>query len=279
MPSVSFPAPLLTQLDQWLNTFSPKAEKKPAYATACYQLGAVRLTLYPKGTLVVQGKEAQQWLDQHWPPPCLQTEAHGGSDESGKGDLFGPLCVAAVYLTQQQCATFRSMGLQDSKKMTRSAIQKLAKTIQSTTIWQAVVLTPYNYNQRYGLYKNVNTLLADLHTRVLFDITQKQPTAPLITDQFASKETMQKAFQMHNFHPKQWSQQTRAEEHPAVAASAVLARNAFEEWFTAMQQQHQVTLPKGAGPQTLAALRCLKQKQLPLENFVKMHFKSVKAVD
>ena len=44
---------------------------------------------------------------------------HIGVDESGKGDFFGPLCVAGVLVDEKTEQLFADAGIKDSKKMHR----------------------------------------------------------------------------------------------------------------------------------------------------------------
>ena len=42
---------------------------------------------------------------------------HIGVDESGKGDFFGPLCVAGVLVDERGSELFLKLGIKDSKKI------------------------------------------------------------------------------------------------------------------------------------------------------------------
>ena len=43
---------------------------------------------------------------------------HIGTDESGKGDFFGPLVIAGVLVDEKSAEIFTSLGIKDSKKLT-----------------------------------------------------------------------------------------------------------------------------------------------------------------
>ena len=72
----------------------------------------VNVVFYKSGKLVVQGKETQEFVEFLLEPEILKSAELGyetelnprlmepriGVDESGKGDFFGPLCIAGVYV-------------------------------------------------------------------------------------------------------------------------------------------------------------------------------------
>lgn len=43
--------------------------------------------------------------------------AHIGTDESGKGDFFGPLVIAGVLADEKAAEYFKELGIKDSKKL------------------------------------------------------------------------------------------------------------------------------------------------------------------
>ena len=42
---------------------------------------------------------------------------HIGTDESGKGDFFGPLVIAGVLVDEKNAQHFLNLGIKDSKKL------------------------------------------------------------------------------------------------------------------------------------------------------------------
>ena len=42
---------------------------------------------------------------------------HIGTDESGKGDFFGPLVIAGVLVDEENAKHFLDLGIKDSKKL------------------------------------------------------------------------------------------------------------------------------------------------------------------
>ena len=54
-----------------------------------------------------------------------------GIDESGKGDYFGPLVIAAVHVTPRIAEDLLALNVRDSKKISDSVIRTLAVDIET----------------------------------------------------------------------------------------------------------------------------------------------------
>ena len=50
-----------------------------------------------------------------------------GTDESGKGDYFGPLVIAGVYATSESGNYLRALGVRDSKDLSDTQIKQMAQ--------------------------------------------------------------------------------------------------------------------------------------------------------
>ena len=57
-------------------------------------------------------------------------KAHGGSDESGKGDYFGPLVVACCYVDETLATSLREMGVKDCKQMSDKSVLAVGAKIR-----------------------------------------------------------------------------------------------------------------------------------------------------
>lgn len=202
-----------------------------------------------------------------------------GSDESGKGDYFGPLAVAAVCVDESTAAKFAGWGVCDSKALTDDKIHQLAAKIRETALAHTtLVLKPQFYNQRYQQLKeqkmNLNHLLASGHIHALGKVLQQVPECHFaLVDQFTRHNritsTLEQAFPgLHVY------QQPRAEADMAVAAASILARDAFVGIMDGLTQKAGFELPKGGGAKATAAARRIvkEQGQEALNQFVKLHF-------
>ena len=207
-----------------------------------------------------------------------------GSDESGKGDYFGPLVVASVCLDVQGGEVLLNAGVRDCKDMTDTKILALAEAIEKTSLAHTVlVMKPYVYNMRYEQVQqqggNLNNLLALGHVAALKQTWQKYPRCrQVLVDQFAKNDSIPEG--VHAFAPElQVWQRPRAEEDIAVASASVLARAAFLQALQQMSPEAGIgRIPKGGGEAATNAARRLVQKQgmEALERFVKLHFANTK---
>ena len=71
-----------------------------------------------------------------------------GIDESGKGDYFGPLTIAAVYVdTEEKISKLISIGVRDSKSLSDQKIKVIAKQIKSICNHEVLHISPKRYNE------------------------------------------------------------------------------------------------------------------------------------
>jgi len=227
----------------------------------------VSINLYTSGKLVVQGRGAQDWVTFTLEPQVLgearlgyedvhdpaASEPHMGIDESGKGDFFGPLVIAAAYVDASIVESFRSMNVRDSKTITSD---KVAEDMADKIIailgkrYAIVNIGPTAYNRMYGKMKNVNTLLAWGHARAIENLLEFVPDCPrALSDQFGPTHRIENAL-MKKGQGIKLEQRPKAESDPAVAAASILARAGFLRAIRQMGKKYGVTIPKGAFAQT-----------------------------
>ena len=207
-----------------------------------------------------------------------------GSDESGKGDYFGPLVVAAVCLDKKGGETLLDAGVKDCKALTDEKVLALGNVIQETALaFSVLVMKPHIYNMRYEQVQkeggSLNTLLALGHVAALKQAWQKYPMCKwALVDQFARNNDIPEG--VRAFAPDmKVLQRPRAEEDIAVASASVLARAAFLQALQQMAPEAGIgRIPKGGGEAATNAARRLVQKQGMdvLECFVKLHFANTK---
>ena len=178
-----------------------------------------------------------------------------GVDESGKGDFFGPLCVAAVYVNETMLAAWKNAGIRDSKKIgSDRRIAELAQLIRGTPgcVFSVVPIGNAAYNRLYAKMKSVNTLLAWGHARAIENMMgtgnrMNPPPVRAISDQFAhDKGVIAKAL-MALGRSIELVQRHKAEEDLAVAAASILARNEFVTRLRDLGRKYDMVFPKGAG--------------------------------
>jgi len=208
-------------------------------------------------------------------PDLFPTEkGHIGTDESGKGDYFGPLVVASLFLPDEQQSVFKELGVKDSKKFSDNRLRKLAEVLKRGYKHSLVVIGPEKYNELYGKLKNLNRILAWAHSRAIENILEEVRCSLAITDQFGDKTYILNAL-MKKGKNIELVQRPRAEEDLAVAAASILARAEFLKRLYFLSQEVGTDLPKGSSPpaeEAGARLVSLKGAQV-LDKVAKKHFK------
>ena len=117
-------------LKEWLQARNYKFREVP-YARFAAEKDKTNVVFYESGKLVVQGKGTQEFVEFVLEPEILKEARLGyeavlnpellmprlGVDESGKGDFFGPLCVAGVYVNESVVKAWKDSGIRDSKNI------------------------------------------------------------------------------------------------------------------------------------------------------------------
>jgi ribonuclease HIII len=242
------------------------------------------VTLYKSGKLLVQGSQMKEFLDFYL-EPLLQDfsyshkEAytdltpHIGSDEAGKGDFFGPLCVASVFAGKQEIKKLLEDGVKDSKTISDKKIDQLANKIRSYLTYEVLAISPIKYNMLYNTFKNLNELLAWAHSRAIYKVFEKTGCTQVLVDQFAKKSVLEKKIALLKI-PILLVQRTKAEEDVVVAAASILARHAFLKGLKFLEKLSKCPLPKGASQHVIETGYQLKKQGIDLKNFGKLHFKT-----
>jgi ribonuclease HIII len=205
-----------------------------------------------------------------------------GSDESGKGDYFGPLVVAAVYVDEQTEAQLLALGVRDSKLLPDNIILAQAEEIKQICRGQGTVLSyrPERYNELYKETANLNLLLAKAHAQVITSVQRKVACNLAIVDQFGDESLVRNALAKLGC-TIAVEQRPHAEDDIAVAAASVIARAEFVRTIQELSTSVGVHLPKGASdPKIVTVGREIVAKygQSALAKVAKLHFKTTEAI-
>lgn len=256
----------------------------------------VSCTLYTSGKLMVQGKEMRPFIEFYLEPSILKnfsytyqavdTDISGldrtpriGIDESGKGDFFGPLCIAGVFAGDDAVIKLKQIGVRDSKTLTPLMISKIAEKIRNTCSYQIIKINPLKYNELITQFGNLNKLLAWGHATAIEQLSEKTGCTRIIIDQFANEHVVLTALKRKKL-KLDITQRHRGEEDPVVAAASILARHAFVEGLAQLEKQYGVKLPKGASQQTIVAGKRFVEAHGKdnLKQVGKLHFKTLDAI-
>ena len=262
------------------------------------QKDKLSIAVYEKGPKVLlQGKGIDEFVQFHLEPEILgeaklgyeevhspeMFEPHFGVDESGKGDFFGPLVIAGVYVDRGIARKFMDAGIQDSKRIGSDArIRALAKTIRQTqgAALDTVVIGPERYNDLYEKFGNLNSLLGWGHARVIENLLAKRSDCPRsLSDKFADARVIERSL-LQRGRAIQLEQRTRAESDLAVAAASIIAREGFIEWLDRRSRALGVKLGRGVSASVKEVARELVAKNGPqvLRQVAKVHFRTAHEV-
>lgn len=204
-----------------------------------------------------------------------------GTDESGKGDYFGPLVVAGVFVNKDSRFKLKELGVRDSKTISDEQIKYLAKGIKKVVGkgYETVLINPERYNQLYEKMGNLNQILGWAHSRVLENLLEKVNSPSAISDKFGSEKIIQTAL-MEKGRKLDLQQVTKAERFIAVASASILARNLVVGWFERQSKNLGIKLPKGASEEVERTAKTLKEKigDDVLEQLAKLHFKITRRI-
>src|ERR1700757_806683 len=258
------------------------------------QKNKLSVAVYEKGPKVlVQGRGVEEFVQFELEPKILgqaklgyeevhspeMFEPHFGVDESGKGDFFGPLVIAGVYVDRGIARKFLDAGVVDSKRIGSDArIRALADTIRKSSLGvvETVLIGPAKYNELYEKFGNLNRLLGWGHARVIENLLGQKPGCTrLLSDQFADARVISASLLKHG-RKIAIEQRPRAESDIAVAAASVVAREAFINWLERKSKDLGLRLERGVSPSVKETARRLVEMNGPdaLRDVAKMHFRT-----
>lgn len=193
-----------------------------------------------------------------------------GSDEAGKGDIFGPIVVAAVYIGKVEYTKFSMNQLRDSKLLSDKKVLYLADQIKSLCDFSVKLVEPKDLVH----FENINRLLEDLHAQCIRDVLKKRRSLIAIYDDFGAKNLKDKLSDFENLAIFGFK---KAEKNPAVAAASIVARAEFLLWIDRVSKYYGTKIPLGAGQKAiLFAKDFLKDHgQMELEKVAKVNFSNV----
>lgn len=210
-------------------------------------------------------------------------ECHIGTDESGKGDYFGPLVVAGVFATKEDEKKLLELGVRDSKSNTDKKNIELSKEIVKVLGYKkvsVVCIGPERYNSLYlEMGNNLNKVLGWGHARAIENLLNKNKCDNAIADQFGDEAVINTAL-MQKGKTIKLMQTPKAERDIAVAAASIVARARFLEELQKLGNMIQEPLSKGVNPavENIAKKIYAQGGEEKLKLFVKVHFKTTQKI-
>ena len=278
------------KLDTWLDKHL-WAPFNVDYAKFAYKGPDVNVVAYTSGKLVIQGKGMEDFVHFVLEPEITGAfelgyddvkhpewyTAHAGVDESGKGDLFGPLVSACVVADGDAVREWVAADLKESKAVSSdAAVLSMAKKIKNTK--GVVVKVSYANMEKYNaLYikvgRNLNKLLAWMHANAIKSALEERHVPWGMLDQFTKQPLVQKHLDIPGFELKM---QTKAEADPVVAAASIIARATYIYAMQKLSTEFGGKLLKGSSDKVRAQAVEIVKKFGPegLKRFAKLHFKT-----
>lgn len=255
------------------------------------------ITAYKSGKVLFQGSgassESSRWGSNesssnskvktkkttiYSPPQNISTLSIIGSDEVGTGDYFGPMTVAAAYVSNKNFELLKELGVKDSKNLTDKQIAEIAKNLIKVIPYSLLILHNEKYNTLQESGMSQGKIKAYLHNQALNNVVEKlkpEKADGILIDQFAEPGVYFNYLVGQSVNKENVYFSTKAEGvHLAVAAASIIARYAFVKEFDKLSERAGFEIPKGAGAKVdlVAANLIQKHGMASLRSFTKLHF-------
>jgi ribonuclease HIII len=230
-------------------------ERNPTnrYEVFRLQVNTGYIIAYTSGRIVATNQEAHKLLKEvlHSVETQQADQVLIGSDEAGKGELLGPLVIAAVAISPNSIAEIRSTGVMDSKELSVRRINELAPQIERSIITsETILVSPKRFNQMFQEFKQkgkgLNDILAWAHCKAIktvYDVISNQKKPIKITiDEFDRAKTAKCLAELEKVPNVTIIQKIHAEEEIEVACASILARAERERWITEKSKELNVDL-------------------------------------
>ncbi|HEW5527140.1 TPA: ribonuclease HIII [Streptococcus pneumoniae] len=230
------------------------APSKNPYIRYFLKLPQATVSIYTSGKILLQGEGAEKYASFFGYQLVEENRGQNlpliGTDEVGNGSYFGGLAVVASFVTPDQHAFLRKLGVGDSKTLTDQKIRQIAPILKEKIQHQALLLSPSKYNEVIGDRYNAVSVKVALHNQAIYLLLQKgvQPEK-IVIDAFTSAKNYDKYLaQEANRFSNPISLEEKAEgKYLAVAVSSVIARDLFLENLENLGRELGYQLPSGAG--------------------------------
>ena len=211
------------------------------YEEAAFTLDGAKITIYSTGSVYSPHGHPRfeaaiiNIIKEY--PIYPQYDIIIGQDEVGKGEIFGPMIVGSVAVTQDEAIALQFAGVKDSKELSATRIEELAESIKRKSIARrTIAIQAKRFNELFEKFKEedktLNDLLAWAHFKALeevllqLDKKGKQDAKMLvIIDEFSRVSTDKTLRKLQEARRFDLIQTPRAESLSAsVAAASILAK-------------------------------------------------------
>ena len=283
-------------IEQLLNQINFSTSNLPNGMKARTKYHDTVISIYNSGKVMFQGKHAEHIARQFCTTDSVTNsksskadDLHNityndynciGSDEAGSGDYFGPLTVCAAFVSKEHIDILRTLGVDDSKKLTDTKIIELAEQLITFIPHSLLTLNNTKYNERQALGWSQVKMKAVLHNEAIKNVTNKIDTKALdyiVIDQFAERNVYKRYALSDLPFPNQTKFETKGESKSlAIAAASIISRYAFIKHMDSISKMMHFYIPKGASHKVdlIAAQIIEKYNISKLDSISKKHFKN-----
>jgi len=235
--------------------------------------GKKNTKIYEALNNIVSENKVVKKIDHNW-------KIWVGTDESGKGDFFGPLVVCGFAVEEKFRPALEKLGIKDSKRLKDDKITEIAQILYKNyrKYFEVIMLEPVKYNELYGKFrdqnKKLNEMLAWMHGRVILNLQQRINFEGAVIDKFAKDRILLDS--LKDLKKISLIQQVKAEEDLAVACASIIARYNFSRSIKELSDKFKLELPKGASSKVIEAGRKFRNlhSNSKLVEVAKIHFKT-----
>lgn len=248
------------------------------------------VNLYESGKITFGGNDQVLQREVEWFLSKLDAKAEApatgigldgkmriGTDESGKGDFFGPLVVAGVLVVPEKESELLKIGVKDSKKIgSDKRIVEIAEGVRKivgSNDCNVVAIGPAKYNELHEKMGSVNRILGWAHARVIENLLKRNGECRVaVADQFGDPDYIGRSL-MEMGRRIELIQVHKGERDVAVASASILAREAFLRSMAKMNDEFEMEFPRGAS-KVIEAAREFSERygKEKLNAVAKVHF-------
>lgn len=211
----------------------------------------VYLNLYTSCILLIQGKKTKEWKKKILSLLSVPKEPIGGCDESGKGDIFGPLVLCCVVIRPENFLRVLELTPKDSKKMKDKEVEEKAPLLKKLVVVKCIKLLPERFNQLYEEVGSVNKIMDKAYLRILKEF-ESTPPKRVIVDAYREGNP---------FSGYGWvKMEKKGERDVAVSCASIIARWKFLKALRELEETYGLEIPKGASEEVKAKAREILQK-------------------
>jgi len=199
-----------------------------------------------------------------------------GSDESGKGDFFGPLIVCAFAFDNSIRDNLLKFNVKDSKELDDKEIIEIYNELRNkyNDRFEVIEIHPKKYNQLYEKIQNMNKILLWAHFKAINKLFKRFNYKTVIIDKFASEKSFDDKIPL----TKNLIIEEKAERFTGVAAASIIARAKLVHWFQKKSRELELKIPFGAAVSVSNFAKEIERRKGKdiLSELIKLHFKNFK---